>query len=151
MTVEQLNRLLDLQGSDLENWSAPERREALALIERNAAAADLLREYQQLDDLLSLESTEDFTQIKIAVRNQSLPPQQISVFDRLVGWLIPEPGAFARQFWRPSLAASLPLVFGLLLGNVFSFGVEPISAQEIEYWDDELALLSLNDYSGEEL
>jgi hypothetical protein len=38
------------------------------------------------------------------------------------------------------------LVFGIVLGNYFSFGIG-IEDDGFQYWDDELAMLSLTDYT----
>ena len=48
--------------------------------------------------------------------------------------------------WKPVAAACLPLVFGIILGNFYSFGVT-FESDEIEYWEDELSMLSFNNYS----
>ena len=53
------------------------------------------------------------------------------------------------------MAACLPLVFGILLGNYFTFGVFGeagvyLDGDEYEYWEDELTMLSLTDYSESE-
>jgi len=42
------------------------------------------------------------------------------------------------------MAACLPLVFGIVLGNFYSFGINS-EIDELDYWDDELAFLALSD------
>jgi len=51
-----------------------------------------------------------------------------------------------KQVWCPAIAVSIPLVFGIVLGNYFSFGVG-IEDDGFQYWGDELAMLSLTDYT----
>ena len=51
--------------------------------------------------------------------------------------------------WRPALAACLPLVFGIVLGNYYSFGISS-EVDEFDYWEDELAMIALTDISESE-
>ena len=89
-----------------------------------------------------------FPDLELKVLTQEPPARSESLSDRIVNWLLPERN-FRKQLWRPAMAACLPLVFGILLGNYFSFGVFA-EADEYEYWEDELTMLSLTDYSENE-
>ncbi len=65
-------------------------------------------------------------------------PQRLWI-DRCLEWLLPSVDELLAYFWRPVLAASLPLVAGLLLGsNLFTVEVT-------ESWEDEIVLIALDE------
>lgn len=141
MTIEDFKHTIESLGTDPERWPADSRAACEALLESSPEARVLLGEQIELDSLLQKLEAPTFLGLEARVLSQSLPPQHQSLADKLINWMIPE--SIGAQLWRPTLAACLPLVFGVLLGNFYSFGV---TDQELalEYWDDELALLSFN-------
>jgi hypothetical protein len=103
------------------------------------------QENEQLDRLLNQIEVPDFSGLESRVLNQSLPERQMPALDRFLDWLLPREN-FGKNIWRPATAACLPLVFGIVVGNYFSFGFN-LESDGFSYWEDELTMLSLNDYS----
>lgn len=146
MTLEDFKQTIESLGTDPEHWPASTRAMCEALLKSSFAARLAFNEQSELDSLLQKLEAPTFLGLETRVLNQDLPPQQRPLLDSIVDWLIPN--QLGAQLWRPAIAACLPLVFGILVGNFFSFGVsDPELA--LEYWDDELALLSFNDFSSD--
>lgn len=144
MTLEDFKQTIESLGTDPTHWPVDTRVQCEMLLKSSSEARLLLNEQSELDLLLRKMEAPVFLGLETRILNQDLPPRQQSVLDSIVEWLIPN--QLGAQLWRPAIAACLPLVFGVLVGNFFSFGV---TEQELalEYWDDELALLSFNDFS----
>lgn len=144
MTLIEFERTLELFGSQPKAWPQDIRLACEALLRSSKDARQLLNEYSELDTLLSDIKSPSFSGLEQRILNQELPSQQ-SWMDSFIRWLVPD--GFNLQLWRPAAAACLPLFFGIVVGNFYSFG---ISEQDpaLEYWDDELTLLSLNDLSS---
>ncbi|MDT8428343.1 MAG: hypothetical protein RQ757_06215 [Pseudomonadales bacterium] len=147
MNLEHFQYLLETHGADCQHWPGQEPGQVEAFIAATPAAEAMLKQALWLDALLAdIASNTEFTDIaglqrKILARE--LPPQPTSVMQRLLNWISPRQDQFLQTFWRPALLACLPLVFGLYLGTQFSFGIEEIPND----WEEELMLLSLNDYA----
>lgn len=136
---------LDRHGADPKAWPAERRDLCLALLEQDPGAQKLWRQHQQLADALDQLVVPPMPGLAERILKQSLPVRTPSLIDQVFNWLFPA-RPFSTQFWRPALAACLPLVIGVVVGNYFSFGVTG-EIQGFEYWDDELFVLSLNDYT----
>lgn len=100
-----------------------------------------------IDTLLSQASQRNvepdfYRRLEARVMQQTLPPQPRALIDQLVDWLLPK----QRAAWRPLLAASCPLLFGIVLANFYHFGIPSSTTLEssIESWDDELMMLSFS-------
>lgn len=145
MTLQKFSDILDHRGADAQAWPAAERAACHSLLEANPEARTLLREHQQLAQALDRLRVPAMPGLEARVLNQSLPVRTRSPVDLVLDWLLPAK-PFGPQLWRPAMVACLPLVFGILVGNYFSFGVTTEN-QGFEYWDDELYVLSLNDYT----
>jgi len=153
MSIDELETLLKLYGAEPENWPCEARPTASALLSSNPHAQRLLEQYQDdekkldtlLDQLADQESIPDFRALEASIMQQPLPPKSRYMTDRLLDWLLPKANHSGLPYWRPLMAACLPLLFGILLGNFYSFGVG-IDFDTVDNWDDELYLLSLNDY-----
>ncbi len=153
MTLDDLEQLLDRYGSQPGSWPTELRQTALVLISRSTDAQQLLDHYSDsehkldrlLDLLASQETVPEFPGLEVKVMHQQLPERSRPLIDSLLDWLLPKSGFTGSKLWRPVVAACLPLLFGMLLSNVFSFGIDS-NLNNIENWDDELYLLSLNDY-----
>ena len=87
----------------------------------------------------------EFRGLEQKVLKQALPPQRNSLLAQLLNWIIPKE-ASNKQLWRPAVAACLPLMFGIVLGNYYSFGIDTV-IDEYDYWEGEFAFLALSDYS----
>ena len=145
MTIEEFSRIVYVYGAASNRWPTNLREECGEFLTHNATARILLKQQSELEKLLDQIEVPEFPELERRVLIQELPQNHGSVIDKLLDWLLPE-NDFGNQIWRPALIACLPLVFGILLGNYFSFGVF-FEENGFEYWDDELYMLSLNDYS----
>jgi hypothetical protein len=63
----------------------------------------------------------------------------------VLDWLIPRQSRGMAWAWRPALVACLPLICGIYMANFYSFGIELDSADNS--WQEELYLISMNDYA----
>ena len=145
MTLAEFNRVIDCYGADSGIWPAEVKEDCLSFVNSSAAARAVLSQQQELEQLLDHIRVPTFPDLVMRVANQNLPARRATIVDAILRWLLPA-GQVGRQFWRPAMVACLPLVFGFLLGNIFSFGISD-SSDGFEYWDDELYMLSLNDYT----
>lgn len=145
MSKQDFSDILDRYGADSAAWPARHRAACLALLDQDPQAQELLREHEQLANALDQLLVPPMPALAERVLNQALPVRTRSLLDRTLDWLLPAK-LFSAQIWRPAFAACLPLVIGIVVGNYFSFGVTAEN-QGFEYWDDELYVLSLNDYT----
>ncbi len=144
MKLEEFTHLLDTHGCERAIWPARERERAETLLGESADARDLLQTQQRLESLLDRIEAPEIPGLEARVLRQPLPARTRALADRVIDWLTP--GNSPVEWWRPTFAACLPLVFGIALSGWFSFGVD---AQDsgYAYWDQELYLLSLYDYA----
>lgn len=144
MNLEQFTHLLDVRGCDRAAWRPREREQAETLLRESADARKLLQSQLQMETLLDRIEAPEFAGLETRVLRQPLPTRARALADRVVDWLTPGSSPF--EWWRPAFAACLPLVFGIALSGWFSFGVD---AQDpgYAYWDQELYLLSLYEYT----
>ncbi|MEX0962697.1 MAG: hypothetical protein WDZ52_01465 [Pseudohongiellaceae bacterium] len=145
MTLEEFTKIVDLYGAESAAWPQRLRKECESFVANSVEARALINQQWAVDDLLDQFEVPEFPGLESRVLNQALPEKRRSLFDPLVEWLLPQYGN-GRNFWRPAFAACLPLVFGIVLANYFSFGVG-VESDDFQYWGDELAMLSLTDYS----
>lgn len=145
MNLKEFTRIIDLHGSESARWPKRLRGECGSLVANNVQARMLLNQQWQIDESLEKIEVPNFPGLETRVLNQPLPEYNRSFFEEVMSWLIPDE-YFGKQFWRPAIAACIPLVFGIVLGNYFSFGIG-IEDDGFQYWDDELAMLSLTDYT----
>ncbi|GAB5413584.1 MAG: hypothetical protein Cons2KO_11870 [Congregibacter sp.] len=133
MNRDEAKALLDAYGADAEKWPA-ERRQALALfLDGDDAAADILKEARQLDQVLA---TYELPGVDLADQILDALPQ--SGLERLLNWLMPVP---ASLWWRPAMAAALPLAIGVCIG---ALNPEFSAYDDVNDWASvEAQLLSL--------
>lgn len=143
MNRQEFIQLIEELGSDQKNWPAESRSQIDSLLADDPEAVSALAQYRELDSLLQSLPAPDFSQLTDQITNQELPDRGISLLDAFMNWLFPYSGS--RLVWRPALLACLPLVFGVVMSNYFTFGIDTDQLQQS--WDDELAMLSLSDYS----
>ena len=145
MKIEEFTRIVETYGSESTRWPAELREEGTAFMASNPTARTLINQQRELDKLLNQLPVPDFPNLESRVMNQQLPARKASISDQILAWLLPE-NSFGKQIWRPTMLACLPLVFGIVIGNFFSFGVG-LENDGFAYWDDELTMLSLSDYT----
>jgi hypothetical protein len=145
MTLVEFTRIIDLYGSESVRWPKRLRVECESFVASNIEARTLLNQQWQVEEAMAKLEVPSFPGLETRVLNQPLPERNRSFIEEVMSWLIPDE-YFGKQVWRPAIAACIPLVFGIVLGNYFSFGIG-IEDDGFQYWDDELAMLSLTDYT----
>jgi hypothetical protein len=143
MTPERFAQLVETYGSQPARWPAQERQAAEAWQRENAAAQALCQDYAQLEALLDTLPTPVLSGLEQRVLRRCAALASDSLLDQALDWLLPRGDRLLAWIWRPALVACLPLVCGIYMANYFSFG---ISGPEVA-WEEELALLALNDYA----
>ncbi|MFK8041884.1 hypothetical protein [Congregibacter sp.] len=108
MSPERFQELLDTYGGREEHWPDEQRKAMHSCVEGHPELGLQLREAQELDRMLDsyVPATTDLQQRVIA----ALP---IPFADRILAWLVPQA---PQLWWRPVMAASLPLAMGLAIG-----------------------------------
>lgn len=147
MTIEELENIFENCGTNPTRWPANRKAEIERLIALDQQAMKLEQEFRNLEKSLNQLYVPDFSELEQVVLNQNLPPRTDSFFEKFLNWLFPAGNNF-KNLWRPAAAACIPLIFGATLGNNFAFGID-ISLEENEYWEDQLIILALYDYSEE--
>ena len=148
MKLGNFSQVIEIYGADSAMWPEDLREDLEAFLAKNESARSLLSEYSQLEQSLDKIAVPDFPGLETRVLNQALSPRQQSLFVSLISWLLPTEN-FGANLWRPALAACLPLVFGIVVGNYYSFGISS-EVDEFDYWEDELAMIALTDISESE-
>ncbi|OGT74876.1 MAG: hypothetical protein A3H44_15280 [Gammaproteobacteria bacterium RIFCSPLOWO2_02_FULL_57_10] len=143
ITPERFATIVEVYGSQPEHWPVEERAEASAFLAQNPSAQALVAEYQSLDAWLDQYRVPALPALEAHVLSQARNVSTGNAFDRLMDWLLPHSGRVLAWVWRPAMVACLPLICGIYLADYFSFGIE--SPQNS--WEEELYLLSLNDYA----
>jgi hypothetical protein len=144
MILKELTKIIECYGTQSECWPEADRDAALDLIASDSDAKQMLSQYMQLNALLDQHQVPEFPNLESRILNQNLPARSKALLDKLLDWLLP--ATPAKLLWRPVVVACMPLLFGVLVGNFFNFGVNIEYVETAEYWEDELYLLSLNDY-----
>ncbi|WP_439105536.1 hypothetical protein [Congregibacter sp.] len=108
MTPERLQELLDIYGSREERWPEDQREGMRACLEAFPELRSQLFTARELDVMLDnyVPATADMEQRIFAALPRSFA-------DRFLQWLLPD---VPQLWWRPVVAATLPLVLGLAIG-----------------------------------
>lgn len=131
MDLTTFNELLDQHGPALEHWPAAIRSDASALVRTSGEAADALADAQTLANLLAAMETVP-APAHLAGRIIATAADMEDPWQRVVDWL-------TAKFWRPVLAAGLPLAFG------FAVGMVPLpSAEEDAYLAADVGLMAFS-------
>ncbi len=143
ISPERFATIVEAYGSQPARWPADERAAATAFLAQSAQAQALVAEHHALDEWLDQYRLEALPSLESHVISQARSVSAGNAFDRLMDWLLPHSGRVLAWVWRPTMVACLPLVCGILLADYFSFGIEGTQNS----WEEELYLLSLNDYA----
>ena len=143
MKLENFLQVIEVYGADSARWPENLREDLEAFLSKNQSVRALHSEYSQLEQSLDKIAVPDFPGLETRVLNQALPPRQQSLAVKAISWLIPTE-KFGANLWRSAIVACLPLVFGIALGNYYSFGISS-EVDEYDYWEDELAMIALTD------
>ncbi|HAT28152.1 MAG TPA: hypothetical protein DCS89_14135 [Gammaproteobacteria bacterium] len=145
MTLEEFGKIIESYGSSSERWPVDMREECENFIADNSEARELVNRQLELEMLMDQIAVPEFPGLEARVLDQQLPSRKLAPLDQFLEWLLPADKS-GKQFWRPAMVACLPLIFGIIIGNFYNFGVG-LQGESFEYWDDELYILSLNDYT----
>ena len=145
MTLEEFGKIIESYGSSSERWPVDMRKECENFIADNSEARELVNRQLELEMLMDQIAVPEFPGLEARVLDQQLPSRKLAPLDQFLEWLLPADKS-GKQFWRPAMVACLPLIFGIIIGNFYNFGVG-LQGESFEYWDDELYILSLNDYT----
>ena len=148
MTLHKLTDILESYGCDTSRWPEGDRQQCLDLIATDSQASALYQQFVSLENQLDHLQAPDFSGLEQKVLQQQLPKRAPKLSDRLVNWLLPSAGS--HNYWRPALAACLPLVMGIMVGNFSSVGSNT-SDDGFQYWEDELMMLSFSEYTETDL
>ena len=149
MTIAEFIRIVETYGSKSSRWPMSARDDCLAFLESSPKARTLTDQHEELEKLMNQIVAPVFPTLESRILRQSLPEQRKSNFDQLLEWLLPA-NSFSKQIWRPTMVACLPLFFGIIIGNYFSFGID-LESDDFTYWEDEFTMLSLSDYTESSL
>lgn len=148
MTRDELITLLESHGSKPENWPDAARSATRNLLDTDPEAARILARFEEMDTALAAIPAPAFPGLATRIAGQALPEKQAGWPEALLNWLLPN--GDLSMLWRPALLACLPLFVGVIVGSYYNFGIGSQS-QSLEYWEDELAMISLTDYSQNQL
>jgi hypothetical protein len=108
MQAEELIGLLDAYGADPARWPERQREAMHAALAEHPELAARRREAADLDQWLDSYSVARFD---LGERILDAIPE--TPLERLLRWLLPaEPGLW----WRPAMAAAMPLIVGVAIG-----------------------------------
>lgn len=148
MNNSEFIELLEIHGPDPAHWPEESVDAISQLLAENPEAIQALLQFQEMDSLLMAMPAPEFTGLEERIAGQSLAGQGSELIERIIHWLLPA-GGFS-SLWRPAMAACLPLFFGVMVGSYSNFGLSRDTDTEL-YWEDELAMLSLADYSENQI
>jgi len=143
MTPERFAQIVETCGSQPERWPAEERLAAEAHCRESPQAQAMRAQFAQLDALLDALPVPAMPGLEQRVLRNVASLTRDSLLDQTLDWLLPHSDRLLAWVWRPTLVACLPLVCGIYMANFFSFGITGTE----HTWEEELALLSLNDYA----
>jgi len=108
MKLDTFIEHLDRYGPDFEHWPIEFQAPARELVTSSTEAARAIEQAQQLSALLG-DLPGRPAPGDLARRIADLAATRRNPWDRLAHW-------FGGSFWRPALAASVPLALGFILG-----------------------------------
>lgn len=143
MTPERFAQIVEAYGSQPARWPEEERTAAVSHLSASIQAQTLSADYATLECLLDELPVAPMPWLEQRVLRQAASLTRDSLLDQALDWLLPRSGRLLGWIWRPALVAALPVVFGIYMANFFSFGINGTEHS----WEEELYLLSLNDYA----
>jgi len=138
MNHSRLLQLINAYGTNSDRWPEEERSSALQQLAQDSDAQQAINNLKSFDAVLDSYIVPPLTDL----RRKILGNLHKSWIDSGIEWLMPSFDELPAYFWRPVLAASLPLITGLLLGsNLFTVDIA-------DSWEDEIELIALYDSSS---
>lgn len=108
MQADRVRQLLDAYGADPGRWPEKQRDAMQAALARDPELEAVRREAAELDRLL-----DGYAVGGLDLTGRILAAIPETRLERLLGWLLP---AEPTLWWRPAMAAALPLVLGVAIG-----------------------------------
>ena len=136
MNHKRLVQIIEAYGTRAEQWPEEEREAVLEQLTNDPEARQLINNLSIVDT--ALDSSEAIEMPNLRDKILSNLSQHLWI-DRCLEWLLPSVDELLAYFWRPVLAASLPLITGLLLGGSLFTG------EVTETWEDEIVLIALDE------
>ena len=136
MNHKRLMQIIEAYGTRAEQWPEEERDAAVEQLRHDPRARQLLNSLSIID--IALDSSDATVIPNLRDKILSNLPQRLWI-DRCLEWLLPSVDELLAYFWRPVLAASLPLITGFLLGGSL------FTAEVTESWEDEIVLIALDE------
>jgi len=145
MDLDTFTQLLERYGTTESNWPARVRDEAAGFVASNPEAQSVMTRFRPLDEALDryeVHPDNDRLRAAILARIDDRPAatRRRDPLDAIVRWLLPD-GLDLRGLWRPALAASLPLLVGMIIGSTFTID----ALDKTDSWDEEIQLLALEE------
>jgi hypothetical protein len=138
MNHSRLLQLINAYGKNSDRWPEEERLAALQQLAQDSEARQAIVNLESFDAALDSYVAAPAPHL----RNMILGNLRKSWIDSCIEWLMPSFDELLAYFWRPVLAASLPLITGLLLGSsLFTVDIA-------DTWEDEIELIALYDSSS---
>ena len=148
MTAQRFEQIVTAYGSEPSRWPELEREAAQYYLANNSTAQTLVDEYRELCQLLDAVQVPELTQMERRVIRTLQEATRDSALDKILDWLLPRQQRGMAWAWRPALVACLPLICGIYMANFYTFGVDSFSTDSAENsWQEELYLISMNDYA----
>lgn len=148
MTAQRFDQIVTAYGGEPMRWPAPEREAALHYLAQNPEAQTLVAENRELDRLLDAVAVPALAQMERRVIRALQDATRDSLLDTVLNWLLPRQSRGMAWAWRPALVACLPLICGVYMANFYSFGIDNFGTESAENsWQEELYLISMNDYA----
>ena len=143
MNLDRFKRLIDAAGASPDRWPGKEREEALALLNISPEARQQLEQAEALDTLLDgftvpADTAQQQRLARSIMESTAIRPDPLS---RLIEWLLPPDAGSLRLWWRPILAASMPLIAGIAIG----LNANPLQDSRMLMTDEEeLAVMAIS-------
>ena len=110
MTADEFADLLDRYGTDIAEWPSPLRNEAVRYARVSEEGRRLLAKSIAFDAMLV-----DSTRVPVPFRLRTRILERIATNESPAWW-----SWITHSVWRPALLALLPLVFGVVIGDMTS-------------------------------
>ena len=108
MTADEFADLLDRHGTDMAEWPGPLRNEAVRYARVSEEGRRLLAKSIAFDAMLV-----DSTRVPVPFRLRTRILERIATNESPAWW-----SWITHSVWRPALLALLPLVFGVVIGDM---------------------------------
>jgi len=141
VNLGRLREIIDSYGACEKNWPSDERVAVLALLDESADARALVSAETAFDTLLDTFEVSDDLIAQDHLKRKILANVKQGLVGRIIEWLTPELESMPSSFWRPAVAATIPLILGIAIGiNT----VEDVSAVDDFSESETLYLLAIS-------